>query len=162
MSDPRTELHHAMKRLRNHRRELARLDALRVDELDQIALWYGDAAHGEKKEIATLTATVELLARVLRDETGDASWSTPWGTVASRLNAVGRTVVVDQAAFEAWCTKHDMLHAQKPAPPQAPDVAKLRKAAMVHDGALVLEGEIIPGVAIEGFGEITYDVEVAQ
>lgn len=160
MDDPQKQLHEMMRSLERHERELARLDALRADELDRIEAWFADASSGEQRRITELREQIAQWAKTNRDDE-TMSWKTPWGTVSTNLNSVGQTKIDDDAAARAWALRNGFLAEQKPAPERAVDVKKLRAATKVVDGRLVTgDGEIVPGVHVEGAGEIGVAVKV--
>lgn len=153
--DPQKQMHRAMRSLENHERELARLDALRVDELDRIERWFDDVSAGERRRITELRNEIEALAKMMRTDR-TKSWKTPWGTVSTNENSVGRVVVDDERAFYGWAMKHGVLNDEKPAPPRTVNIKAARNLTQVtEDGRLVdPTGELVPGVHIEGAGEI--------
>lgn len=161
--DPRADLHAKMRSLHRHRQELARLEALRADELDRIELWWADVSHGETQRIAQLEAEITEWARAHRDPR-TKSFKTPWGTVSTRENTIGRVVVDDEAALIEWAEENGYLK-----PPAAPkvDIDAIRRqfeqAEVAGRDVLVVRTDaetgapevLVPGLHIEGIGDVS-------
>lgn len=152
--DPRRHLFAAVKRLDRHRKEHAKLEALRDDQQREIDEWFDDASHGEVLEIARLENEIRAWAREHRtDDT--KSWVTPWGRVTTTVTK-GLITVTDEPLLRDWCEEHGYLN--DPKPPSL-DLKRLRAEAAAEDldgGPLALrfEDELVPGVAIVGVGHI--------
>ncbi len=157
--DPRKALHRKMQSLDRHERELARLDALRIDELDRIERWFDDVSAGERRRITELRLEIEAWAKDQRTDRVK-SWKTPWGTVSTNENSVGRVVIDDDAAAREWASAHGVLNPPKPAPEPTIDVAALRKLTHIEDGKLIdPTGAPVPGVHVEGAGSIGVSIK---
>lgn len=165
--DPRKRLFDAMRRRARHVEELAKLAALRDDELDRTNRWWEDVSHGELREIERLNAEIEAWAREHRTDRVK-SWKTPFGTVSTRENSKGRVVIDDEADLLAWCEENGYL--RPPAAPK-PDIDAIRKQfTEIYDidgvARIVLATDretdepltVLPGVYVEGIGEITVTV----
>lgn len=139
--------------LSRHREQLSKLEALRDAEIQRANDWFADAASGELNQIERLMGEIEQWALAHRTDK-EKSWATPGGKVATRVSR-GRLVIVDEDALRAWCEVNGALVEKPP----AIDSKAVRDAAeTVVDGQLIVEGEIVPGAAIEGEGDVTVTV----
>ena len=160
--DELDELAKMLRWLRGHRDELAKLEAVRDAELARVTAWFDDRAHGDLLEAARLTAAVESWAREHRTD-ADKSWSTPCGKVSTRVRS-GVLAVVNADSFTAWCETNGLMLPPKPAAPDVAAVRKITSPTLLRGGDLLFteDGEMVPGVHLEGRGDLTVTVEVTS
>lgn len=156
MDEEMERLMTATRRLHRHQGEIAKLRELRDAEMARITEWFDDCVSGEASEVTRLEGEIEGWARAHRTEY-DKSWTTPWAKIQTR-STKGATIVDNHERFHAWCVANDLVIPPKP---PAPDVTALRaKAHLEDDGALVVDGEIVPGVHVEGANDVNVTIKV--
>ena len=145
----------AFRKLRKVRAEIENVKETAAAEIDRVNRWKDERLGGLEKDDGYFSSLIEYYYREALEADPKAKCSTPYGKATKRTTTVwdygdeeALTQTLREAAPECVKTEYKL------------NKAELKKAAAVlEDGRVALDGEILDGVAVEKKLRITVTTE---